>query len=136
VRGDFWGHIANSRQTDLDGTHADANGAFRQVAIAIAALLVGALIAAAAKKVVNFRFQRVLEHLAGSLAHQPLQHIVRGGHRCGRGQNLDTVWTRRKSPSIGPGDLAGDLSKGGYAASFALAGYPPATNFHKSPQYL
>jgi hypothetical protein len=58
------------------------------VAIAIAAALVGALIAAPTQELVDFRFERVLEHLAGSLAHQPLQHVVWGGHRCGRRQSL------------------------------------------------
>jgi hypothetical protein len=60
VRADLWWHIADPRQTDLDGTHAHANGSFRQVAIAIAAFLVAPLIATATKEVVNFRFERVL----------------------------------------------------------------------------
>jgi hypothetical protein len=71
-------------------TTVGSAGAFRQMAIPIAAVLFAPLIAAAAaaQEVVNFRFKRVLEHLAGSLAHQPLEHILWGGHRCGRGQNL------------------------------------------------
>src|SRR5438477_6117267 len=47
VWADRWWHIADPRETDLDSTHADANGSFRQVAIAIASAVVGALIAAA-----------------------------------------------------------------------------------------
>ena len=56
--------------------------------IAIAAFVLGALIATPTKKVIDFRFKCVLEHLAGSLADQLFEHIVRRRDGCGRRQNL------------------------------------------------
>ena len=70
------------------GWLAPANRSFREMTIAIAAFVLGALIATPTKKVIDFRFKCVLEHLAGSLADQLFQHIIWRGDGCGRRQNL------------------------------------------------
>ena len=132
VCADRWRHIADLRETDLDSTHADANGSFRQVAIAIAAVLARALVPAATQEIVNFRFQHVSEHLAGSLTHHHLEHIIRSGDRCGWRQNL--IAFRHDVASLHlarrqPGTF--DRSQGGYVASLTPLGCEPATNFHK-----
>jgi hypothetical protein len=58
VRADLGWHIANPRQADVDAAHADADGAFRQVAIAIAAVFIGTLLTTATQELVNFGFKR------------------------------------------------------------------------------
>jgi hypothetical protein len=73
-----------------------------QVAIAIAAVLAGALIPGATEEVVDFRFERGLDHLAGSLAHDHLEHIVGRRHWRGRGQNLIRFGRGVSFPEIGP----------------------------------
>jgi hypothetical protein len=58
------------------------------MAVAIAALLVRPLVAASPQELIDLLLERRLQHLAGSLADEGLEHIVRGGDwRSGR-QNL------------------------------------------------
>jgi hypothetical protein len=57
----------------------------REVTIAIAAFVFGALITTATKKVIDFRFECVLEHLASSTADHLFEHIIRCRDRFGWG---------------------------------------------------
>ena len=135
VRANLGRHIAYPRETDLNGAHADANGALGLVAISIAPQgpATRALIAAPTQKIIDFRLQRRLEHLAGSLAHHHLEHIIRRGDGCCGRQNLiafthavtSLLYARRQ-----PGSLI--VQQGGYVAPLTSLRLEPATIFHSS----
>ena len=100
VRTDFWRHIADARQPDLDRAHADADGALGQVAIAIAAFVrVRALIAAHDQETHRLPLQARpgascgLPRAPASRAHHPARGRVRSA------TEPDTVSTRRNLSS-------------------------------------
>jgi hypothetical protein len=103
-RADFLRYIAHARQADLDRAHTNADRALGQVPVAIAALFSHPLIAATTKKIVNFLFERGLQHLASSLAHDHFEHIVWRRDGCGWRQNLIRFRHGVTLPEIDLGD--------------------------------
>jgi hypothetical protein len=88
------GDVADSRLANLDGTHAGPDRPGGQVAVAVAAELLGTLVAEPAEELIDLRGERLLEEALGSLTDELLDGVI--GRRNGGGRGRDLVPCRQR----------------------------------------
>lgn len=87
--------VAHPRLADLHGAHAGADGARRQVPVAVAAEVVAALVAEPAEELVDLSAERFLQDALRTGADELLEGVVGRRDGCGRGQDLVPCGQRR-----------------------------------------